>query len=437
MDSSVESVLARLRASRSPAWLQIIGEAELDRPAEPEPGPERVLAPYLGLLTQVGDGIQLTRAGYLPKSAVVDLLTALGWDDDWPGKNFREDLTRPILDLRESAQRLGLVRKYRGQLVPTKLGRKLATDPAALWWHLAARLPEAPDKHEAEAGILYLLLIAAGRPYAEAMVAEGMTLLGWVFSDGEQITGESVHYATFETRAVFRRLNLYVAKSHWAAPDVPSGEGRRLARAALLGHTEPISPEVPRADRLIQLTVTMREVDPVIWRRLKVPDSLTLQQFHDVLQTALGWQERHLHLFDIEGVIYSDADEDFADLDNRPHGDENSVSIGSIAAAVADFRYDYDFGDGWEHDIHIEAITVASGAAIPIVLDGARACPPEDCGGPGGYADLLRVLADPGSNLYEHLQARVGGDFDPEAFDKAATNELLARQDRHARHRPS
>ena len=436
MDSSVESVLARLRGSRSPAWLQIIDEAALDRRVGEEPDPARVVAPYLELLTRIGDGIQLTRAGYLPKSVVLELLTALGWDDDWPGTNFREDLTRPILDLRESGRQLGLLRKYRGQVVPTKLGRKLVTSPTALWWHLADRLPNAQDEPAIDAGILFMLLIAAGRPYAEATVAEGMTLLGWVFADGEQITGESVHYATFETRALFRRLNLYVAKSHWAAPDVPSGEGRRLARAALVGHTEPISLEVPQADRLIQLTVTMREVDPVMWRRLKVPDSLTLRQFHGVLQTALGWQESHLHLFDIEGVIYSDADEDFADLDDRPHGDETSVSIASIASAVADFRYDYDFGDGWEHDIHIEAITAATGPAVPVVLDGARACPPEDCGGPGGYADLLRVLADPGSNLYEHIRARVGIDFDPEAFDAAATNELLARQDQHTRHRP-
>lgn len=437
MDSSVESVLARLRGTRAPAWLEIIDAAELDRPAEPEPDPERVVGPYLELLTQVGAGVQLTRAGYLPKTVVLDLLTALGWNDDWPGKNFREDLTRPILDLRESAQRLGLVRKYRGQLVPTKLGRKLVTDPAALWWHLAARLPVAPDKPEADAAIVYLLLIAAGRSYAEVMVAEGMTLLGWVFADGEPVTGESVHYATFDARAIFRRLNLYVEKSHWAAPDVPNDKGRRLARAALLGQDEPAALEMPHADRMIQLTVTLREVDPIIWRRLKVPDSLTLRQFHEVLQTAMGWQDYHLHLFDIDGVIYRNADEDFADLDDRPHGDETAVSIGSIAAAVADFRYDYDFGDGWEHDIHVEAITAATDPAIPVVLDGARACPPEDCGGPGGYADLLRVLADPGSNLYEHLVARVGVDFDPEAFDKSATNDLLGRQDRQTRHRPA
>ena len=240
MDSSVESVLARLRASRSPAWLQIIDEAALDRPVGEEPDPERVVAPYLGLLTQIGDGIQLTRAGYLPKPVVLELLTTLGWDDDWPGTNFREDLTRPILDLRESGRQLGLLRKYRGQLVPTKLGRRLATSPMALWWHLADRLPDARDDPAIDAGILFMLLIAAGRPYAEATVAEGMTLLSWVFADGEPITGESVHYATFETRAVFRRLNLYVAKSHWAAPDVPSSEGRRLARAALVGHTDPV-----------------------------------------------------------------------------------------------------------------------------------------------------------------------------------------------------
>ena len=435
MDSSVETVLDRLRRSRSPVWLQIIDAADLDRRVDQEEAPERVVAPYLELLTQIGAGVPLTRSGYLPRSAVRDLLTALGWADDWPGKNFREDLTRPILDLRESAQRLGLVRKYGGRLLPTKLGRACSSDPAALWWQLADRLPDARDKPEIDAGILCLLVLAAGRPYTEAIVVDGMTSLGWALADGSPVTGESMHYATLDTRDVFRRLDLFVEESDWAAPDVPNERARRLARAALLGRPVPAPLRVLTVDRMIQLTITLREVEPAIWRRVKLPDSLTLQQFHEVLQTAMGWLGYHLHLFEIDGVIYGDFDEDFADLDDRPHGDENAVTIGSIAAVISDFRYDYDFGDGWAHDIHVETMTAATGPAVPVVLDGARACPPEDCGGPGGYADVLRVLADPGSNLYEHLRARTGDDFDPEAFDRGATSELLALADRHTRQR--
>jgi hypothetical protein len=438
VDSRVASVLDRLRRSRAPGWLQIIDEADLDRPAVAESDAENVVAPYLELLRRIGDGIQLTESGYLPESAVNELLTALGWDADWPGKNFREDLTRPILDLRESAQRLGLLRKYRGRMLPTKLGRALADNPTALWWHLADRLPDAKDEADVQAGILFLLLVAAGRSYSESLLTQAMSILGCVMADHSSVAGEAVHHATFETRALFRRLDLFVEKSHWAAPDVPSDQARRLARAALLGLADPPPPHLPSADRLIQLTVSLREVEPLVWRRVRVPDSLTLSQLHDVLQTAMGWQGYHPHLFEIDDVAYGDSDTgnaDVADFDDRPHGDENATTIGSIAATISDFRYDYDFGDGWEHDIHIEAVTAATGPLIPVVVDGARACPPEDCGGPGGYADLLRVLADPGSNLYEHLRMRVGDDFDPDAFDKGARNERLGLHDRHTRQR--
>jgi hypothetical protein len=435
VDSFVESVLARLREARSPLWLQVIDEADLDRPADPEPDAERVVAPYAILLARVGEGVQLTKAGYLPPALVTELMVVLGWDAEWIGKNNREDMTGPILHLRSSAQRLGLLRKYRGRLLPTKLSRTLANDPAALWWHIADRLPEAMAEPEMDGGVLCLLLFAAGRPYAESQLADAMSMLGWAAAGNQPVTGDQVHHATFETRAMFRRLDLFLDKSHWAAPAVPSEQARRLARAALLGHADPVPLAVPPADHLIRLTVTLRDVEPVIWRRLQVPDSLTLRELHEVLQTAMGWLDYHLHLFDIDGVVYGDVDDEFADFDSRQHGDERAMSIGAVADSKSDFRYDYDFGDGWEHDIHIEAVTEATDPAIPVVLDGARACPPEDCGGPGGYADLLQVLADPGSSLYEHLRAWAGADFDPEAFDRNAKNELLALFDRHTRQR--
>jgi hypothetical protein len=258
-----------------------------------------------------------------------------------------------------------------------------------LWWQLADRLPDARLKPDVEAGILCLLLFAAGRPCSEPLLVDAMSMLGWVLSDNEPVTGESIHYATFETRFLFRRLKLFVDREHWAMPEIPTEHARRLARAALLGSSAPATPHVPAAEHLIRLTVTLRDVEPVIWRRLQVPDSLTLRELHDVLWPAMGWEGYHLHLFDIGDMAYGDFDEDFTEVDGRKSGDETAVSLGEIAATISDFRYDYDFGDGWEHDVHIEAITAVTGPAVPIVLDGALACPPEDCGGPGGYADLL------------------------------------------------
>jgi hypothetical protein len=117
----------------------VIDDAELHRPAEQDDAPDAVVAPYRWLLERVGTGVRLTQAGYLPPALVAEAMAALGWQDDWPGKHNREDLTIPILELRESAQRFGLLRKDRGQLLVTKVGRSLVDDPVGLWWHLGAR----------------------------------------------------------------------------------------------------------------------------------------------------------------------------------------------------------------------------------------------------------------------------------------------------------
>ena len=178
MDELTAEVVDRLRSARSLSWLRAIDAAELDAPVADEPDVDVVVAPYRWLLDRVGDGVRLTQAGYLPPAIVTAAMTELGWADDWYGKNNREDVTLPVLELRESAQRFGLVRKYRGQLVPTKIGRAVSADPVGLWWHLANALPDARSEPQRHAGVLYLITVAAGLAENDAMLAEGMTILG-------------------------------------------------------------------------------------------------------------------------------------------------------------------------------------------------------------------------------------------------------------------
>lgn len=185
------------------------------------------------------------------------------------------------------------------------------------------------------------------------------------------------------------------------------------------------------SEQAVQLLVALREVEPLIWRRLVVPASMTLRELHAVIQTAMGWQDYHLHLFDVDGVVYGDVEE----IEGRPLGDEESFTVGQAAAATSQISYEYDFGDRWEHDIHVEQVVPSVGTGTPYLLGGARACPPEDCGGPWGYEHLLEVLADPGHAEHEHLAGWAGGEFDPEAFDAAATNANLELYDRHTRQR--
>ena len=159
-----------------------------------------------------------------------------------------------------------------------------------------------------------------------------------------------------------------------------------------------------------------------------MPTSLTLRQLHAVLQTAMGWEDYHLHLFDVGGVLYGDVEEFQGEI-----GDEETFTVGDAAAVAGTWRYQYDFGDGWDHDIRVGQRLASVGLGTPHCVDGARACPPEDCGGAPGYGHLLEVLADPADPEHAELLEWVGGEFDPDAFDVAATNEILELYDRHTR----
>jgi len=171
----------------------------------------------------------------------------------------------------------------------------------------------------------------------------------------------------------------------------------------------------------VQLKVTLRGVKPPVWRRLVVPSTLTLAELSDAIQAAMGWTGLHLHLFDINGRQYGDLDA----FDDEPIGDESRVKMSRIVKTAAKFRYDYDFGDGWEHDIGVEQALPAT-VTSPRCLAGRRACPPEDCGGPSGYADLLAALADPTHPDHAELAEWLGRPFDADEFNLDETNEQLA-----------
>jgi hypothetical protein len=179
------------------------------------------------------------------------------------------------------------------------------------------------------------------------------------------------------------------------------------------------------------LKVVLRGVRPPVWRRLLVPASMTLAELHSVLQTAMGWSGGHLYAFDVGGVSYGDVEEFEGEV-----GNDTRVRLASVVKQVAKFRYEYDFGDGWEHDVIIEEVQLATSMRAPLCLAGRRACPPEDCGGPWGYAHLLEVLADPGHPEHDELSAWVGGRFDPAEFDVNATSDLLRQIDHVVGGRP-
>ncbi|MGW0003169.1 plasmid pRiA4b ORF-3 family protein [Nocardia grenadensis] len=171
----------------------LITDAALDRPATVDAGTAaRAVRPYACLLDQIGpDGVALTSAGYLPPTTVAAVFTDLDLGERWIGKGNREDLTPPIANLRQAAQQVGLLRKYRGRLNLTAKARAIDGDPIQLWMFLAERVPAMlKGKARHDTGILYFLTLAAGD--AESAVAEILDNMGWCHSDGSPVTAHSV-----------------------------------------------------------------------------------------------------------------------------------------------------------------------------------------------------------------------------------------------------
>ena len=177
-----------------------------------------------------------------------------------------------------------------------------------------------------------------------------------------------------------------------------------------------------RSGNIYQLKVTLEEIEPPIWRRLEVPGDITLARLHSVIQLAMGWQDYHLHEFRIGDVTYGEPNPEFDD-DREIKDDRRAWLRRAVSGVGEEFIYLYDFGDGWTHDIVVEDIRASEPRIrYPRVIAGARACPPEDVGGPYGYVDFLQAIADPKHTEHDGMLEWVGGEFDPEAFDVDAKN---------------
>ena len=170
------------------------------------------------------------------------------------------------------------------------------------------------------------------------------------------------------------------------------------------------------------LRVSLRDVEPEVWRRIAVVSDMALPKLAKALEQAMGWEGHHLHVFDVGGVQFGQPDEDTDYVIN-----EKAAKVSHLLPREGtSLRWDYDFGDGWEHDVVVEAVEPLNPKTkYPVVLDGERACPPEDVGGPPGYEELLRVLSNPKHKEYKHMREWAPEGFDPAAFDLVAANRRL------------
>jgi hypothetical protein len=179
--------------------------------------------------------------------------------------------------------------------------------------------------------------------------------------------------------------------------------------------------------RVYQFDVRLLGITPPIWQRIQVPETFSFWDLHVALQDSMGWRDCHLHLFRPTHPVTGKVVEIGIPDDDPFEGDEPILPGWEIPIAHYFPRpgitapYEYDFGDGWRDALTLEAILPRTPATrYPRCIDGDRACPPEDCGGLGGYGNLLMAMQDHAHEDHERLLEWLGGPLDPEAFDPAS-----------------
>lgn len=182
----------------------------------------------------------------------------------------------------------------------------------------------------------------------------------------------------------------------------------------------------PPRPQPVALRIELRDITPLIWRRVVVSNQWTLASLHHYLQWIMGWTDTHAHEFETgHGVVAPDwwIAEIGQDSGTTRYRDERRVSVAAIVSELGvrgEFEYRYDMGDGWQHRIIIEAVPpIWSSHALPLpaCLAGENACPPDDVGGPHGYGMFLEGIADTGHEEHDDLLRWIGGVFDPKGFD--------------------
>lgn len=174
-----------------------------------------------------------------------------------------------------------------------------------------------------------------------------------------------------------------------------------------------------------QLRIELQRVKPLVWRRVLVPENITLAKLHVIVQATMGWTNSHLHEYEIARRRYGIPDDEWPSTE--PVTDERGVRLKPlIEAGVRRFTYLYDFGDHWEHSVKIEdLVSPKPGQPLIVCLAGENACPPEDVGGEPGYPEFLDAISHPTHPEHANMLHWIGGSFDPTAFDLADVNERL------------
>lgn len=211
-------------------------------------------------------------------------------------------------------------------------------------------------------------------------------------------------------------------------PPAPHGREAALPASPRLITGAKLPPKRKKAQGpapIYQIKVGLRGAKPPIWRRLELPADTSLAALHRVIQTAFGWQDSHMHVFETPWGDFGVADRELG------HRAEGPVTLEQVAPAAGDrLTYTYDLGDDWHHEIVVEKVRDREQVAYPRCTGGRRAAPPDDCGGIWGYHALVEALADRSHPDHRDYLTWLGlesaAEFDPRRFDAAEITRDLA-----------
>lgn len=402
----------------------------------------------------LGEGRKLTQTGRLRLADARELVELLGTGDrvdpEIGGRVFRtksSDELHELTTIVAWAKASRLVRVAAGALVPVKKNAALVSRPDDLWARMFETFGQlgltlCPDgwfpsvlRLTFEESVEQTLRLLVSEPKDVAF--EEISGLVWRIAQARYVidgTPEQVEHARKANDRDLRTALDWL--SRFGALETGNGDRYTLTNVGYAGMRRRLGAPRPGAP-VLRLRVTLTDSEnPEIWRRILVPAAIPLDRLHETLQAAMGWENYHLHEFSAgarpdgrPAALYGLPD---ADL---PHADERQLTLeGMVAAHGEQFGYTYDFGDGWDHEIVVELHTTArDGEDYPVCVAGEGACPPEDCGGIGGYQHLRQVLADRGQDehddLLRWLSLTTAADFNPEFLDLAQINARLAAVD--------
>ena len=177
-------------------------------------------------------------------------------------------------------------------------------------------------------------------------------------------------------------------------------------------------------NKIYQFKISLKDIQPVIWRRILVPAKYTFWDLHVAIQNSMGWLDYHLHVFRIRQK-FSNIEIEIGIPNEDLFKDEQEILPGWHIPITDYFDdlgvislYEYDFGDSWIHEVLLEGMLIREkGQKYPKCIAGARACPPEDCGGIDGYQELLEIISDPKNDEYDEMITWLGGKYNPEEFN--------------------